>query len=264
MPENRPFRPSKRAFSLLELLAAIAVVTVLFTVLLGGILPRAMQSAKMAKSTSNLRQLGIACHLYTMEHDEAFFPYRQEVAEGTLWFFGLEAGGSQGQAEGERDLDVTRGPLFPYLEAIGGVEVCPGFDYGSALWKPKFRGASWGYGYNLLLSPLYFGNGEVRKAGKRMSDLSHPSQVILFATCAQVNTFQAPASPENPMLEEFYFVDDVNRTFHFRFGGGNTALCLFADGSVRGMSPHPGTLDTRLAGANVGRITPRGSRLYLE
>jgi prepilin-type N-terminal cleavage/methylation domain-containing protein len=256
-------RPSS-GLTLVELLTVIAIIGILFGILVGLIFPQAIQQAKMAKSATNLRQLGTATQLYLIEHDDAFFAYREETEEGTRWFFGLEPNSSRNRGEGDRELDATQGPLYPYLQQIGGVEVCPGFDYNNALWKAKFQGASWGYGYNLVLSPIFYGNGEIRRPGKRMGDLPYPSQVILFATAAQVNTFQAPASPSNPMLEEFYYIDDIQRTVHFRFGNGEKALSVFADGHVRGMPPHPGTLDPRLPEARVGRLAPRGSLLYLE
>ncbi len=251
------------AFSLLELLAAIGVIAVLFSILISQVLPRALEGAKMAQSTSNLRQLGLATHLYLQEHDDRFFPYRQQTDDGVLWFFGLEPGGSGG-GEGNRDLDRAKSPLYPYIQQIGGIEVCPGFDYDTALWKPKFKGASWGYGYNILLGPIFRNDGVPLLEGKTYSDLSAPSQVLLFGTCAQINTFQSPASPSNPMVEEFYLIEDTYRTIHFRFGDGQKALFVFADGHVEALPPYPGELDARLPEANIGRITPRGSRKYLE
>lgn len=259
----RPGFPLSSGFSLLELLTAISIVAILFALTVTQILPRAVEAGKMAKSTSNLRQLGLATHLYLSDHDERFFPYREDLPEGTLWYFGLEAaGGARG--EGDRELDVTRSPLFPYIQQVGGIEICPGFDYQDVLWKPKFRGASWGYGYNILLGPIYRGDGVPLHPGNTYDGLSSPSGVLIFGTCAQVNTFQAPASPENPMLEEFYLIEDTYRTIHFRFGGGEKALFVFADGHVAALPPYPSEMDQRLPSARVGRITPRGSREFLE
>jgi prepilin-type N-terminal cleavage/methylation domain-containing protein/prepilin-type processing-associated H-X9-DG protein len=258
-----PMKTARRGFTLIELLAVVTVTSILFSLVATVVVPRGREMAKMAQSTSNLRQLGVATHLYLMEHEYRFFPYREEVPDGVLWYFGLEPGRGGGP-EGDRDLDRARSPLYPYLQQIGGIEVCPGFDYHNALWKPKFRGASWGYGYNILLGPLFRGDGVAIHPGRSLDDLSIPSRVLMFGTCAQVNTFQAPASPSNPMLEEFYLIEDTYRTIHFRFGGGERALFVFADGHVKALPPYPGEMDTRLPGANVGRITPRGSREFLE
>ncbi len=258
---------ASRGFTLIELLTVIGVIGVLFALVAGAVLPAATDSARQAKSSSNLRQLGLATHLYLIDHNDRFFPYREETEDGVVWYFGFEEGGGARAGEGNRELDRTRSPLYPYIRHVGGIEVCPGFDYGSALWKPKFKGASWGYGYNINLgprAPTYRGFQKIENPGRRLGEIEVPSNVIVFGTCAQVNDFQAPASPDNPMLEEFYFIDSTSRTIHFRFGGGTTALFLFADGSVRPKKPHPGTMDPRLPEANVGRITPRGSHDYLR
>jgi hypothetical protein len=83
-----------------------------------------------------------------------------------------------------------------------------------------------------------------------------PSQMVVFATCAQVNTFQTPASPRNPMIEEFYMINDTTTSAHFRHG--RDALAAFLDGSVRELSMdtdmQPGSLDTRIPSANIGRF----------
>jgi prepilin-type processing-associated H-X9-DG protein len=145
---------------------------------------------------------------------------------------------------------VTKGPLYPYAKSTKGIEVCPAFPYENAIWKPKFKGASWGYGYNTQLSNV----SALR--------LEQPSRVIVFGDCAQVNTFQAPASASKPLVEEFYMIESRFKTVHFRHGA--TANLLFADGHIEAMRCHPGTEDDRLPEANVGRITPVGSMEYLR
>jgi len=80
----------------------------------------------------------------------------------------------------------------------------------------------------------------------------------VFATCAQVNTFEAPASPGNPMIEEFYLISDTEQTAHFRHDGD--ALAAFLDGSVRALSMatdmKPGSQDMRMPSANIGEFNP--------
>ena len=75
---------------------------------------------------------------------------------------------------------------------------------------------------------------------------------MVFATSAQVNTFQSPASPAHPMLEEFYMVDNFNVTASFRYHG--QALCAFADGSLGFVAPAPGTQDQRLPDGGVAML----------
>jgi len=72
-----------------------------------------------------------------------------------------------------------------------------------------------------------------------------------------VNTFEAPASPSNPMIEEFYIISDTETTAHFRHGTGD-ALAAFLDGSVRALSMatdmQPGSQDMRIPSANIGQF----------
>lgn len=235
--------------TLIELIVVVGILAVLAT-MVTFLVGRGVESARHAQCASSLRQLGMAVHLYLNDHDQSFFRYLGPHEEGRMWYFGLERFESIGQAEGDRELDRTVAPLYPYIQHVGGIEICPSFPYDSALWKPKFKGASYGYGFNTSLS------------GRNTRQLASPSKVIVFGDCAQVNNFQAPASRNNPMLEEFYMIDAWETTIHFRHSG--RAMFLFLDGHVRGMEMYPGTRDNRLPEANVGRITPRGSQEYLR
>ncbi len=240
---NAPPWRRPRGFTLIELLVVAGVIGILAALTLAAMTP--MRSlAQGAYCANSLRQLGSATRLYLADHQNKFFAYKKPAPGGALWYFGFETAASLSEPEGERSVDVTQSPLYPYVNQVGGVEVCPAFPYGTAMWKPKYQGASWGYGFNTWLS------------GENALSLQQ-AQVILFGDCAQVNTFQAPASPNHPMLEEFYMIENTQTTVHFRHG--THANMLFLDGHVVGMPMYPGTLDTRLPGGNVGRITPAGT-----
>ncbi len=61
----------RRAFTLMELLVAIAIVAVLAAVLLP-VLMRARESARKAVCQTNLRQIGVAFRLYASDFDEHY------------------------------------------------------------------------------------------------------------------------------------------------------------------------------------------------
>jgi len=219
-------------FTLVELLVVMAIIGVLSAMLLPTI-GKARRKAKEALCASNLRQLQLATVMYLTENDWRMFPFAQNVSEGRLWYFGLESGYALGTPEGTRALDKTRARLYPYIRSVGGIELCPSLDYHSGDFKLKFRGASYGYGINFYL---------LNEPFPRRND----SQIALFADCAQVNTFQPPASPSNPLLEEFYYVNAHEKTAHFRHDG--RANVVFCDGHMKAVKPSPGSLNPRCDG----------------
>jgi prepilin-type N-terminal cleavage/methylation domain-containing protein/prepilin-type processing-associated H-X9-DG protein len=240
---------ANRAFTLLELLVVIGVISILAVISFAAF-SKMRGMAQSVNCANSLRQLGAATQMYLTDNSHVFFNYSTVAPGGRLWYFGFETSASLGSPEGTRTVDETQAPIYPYVHNVGGVEVCPAFPYGQAVWEPKYKGASWGYGFNTFLS------------GVNSLTLTRPSQVILFGDCAQVDTFQAPASASNPLLEEFYMIENTYTTIHFRHGAH--ANMLFVDGHVEQMLMYPGTLDTRLPAQNVGRITPVGSMLYLQ
>lgn len=238
----------RRAFSLTELLVVIAIVGLLISMLLP-VLARGRAQGSRVKCISNLRQLGIAARLYWEDHEGQSFRYHRGQADGgELYWFGWIAPG----AEGHRKFDATRGALFPYL---GAAEpgLCPSLNAFLPDFKRKASVNSFNYGYNLAMSP------PPAKPPLRVDLAGSPATLAVFGDAAQVNTFQPPASPDNPMLEEFYYLSSGEATAHFRHSW--RANVVFLDGHAGGENPQAGSLDARLASARVGRL--RGELLSI-
>ncbi|MCI0536305.1 MAG: DUF1559 domain-containing protein [Verrucomicrobiales bacterium] len=234
-------RHQSGGFSLVELLAVLAIVALLSALLLP-VLSKSKASAQRIQCVNQLRQLGLATQMYWDDHGGDAFRWRGVATNnGRIYWFGwLEHG-----KEGQRQFDASHGVLFPYVSGRG-LEICPAFNYANPRLKLKATGASYGYGYNLSLS------APSNDSPINVSKIGRASELVLLADAAQVNTFQPPASPEHPMLEEFYYVSTNEATAHFRHQSvGNAVFC---DGHVAREKPASGSIDQRLPREQVGRL----------
>jgi prepilin-type N-terminal cleavage/methylation domain-containing protein len=258
VPSRRKSAAGLLGFTLIELLVCIAIISVLGSIvfLVG---KKVYASSSLAVSANNIRQLSAGGMAYLGDNNFTFWPYRTNNpanGNGATWWYGFETSQSMGMPEGNRDFDPSKGPLANYVPK--GFRPDPSFAIGGNAFKPKYRNGYIGVGYNTLLGGGFLGN----KAIKRQTQLSDPSQVVVFFTSAQVNTFQKPASMKNPMLEEFYGIDENEATVHGRHGGH--AMVAYASGNAGFLAIDKSTLDKRAPLANIGRFAPKGSRKYLE
>jgi len=246
---SRRLLQNPRAFTLIELLVVIAIIAILSAMLLPA-LARSRLSAQSAACESNLRQLGLATLLYWDEGGGNCFECGPtNINSGQLWWFGWLGPG----AEGHRPFDLSAGKLVPYLNG-SDVRLCPSLDSQSPHFKLKATNVICSYGYNRFLSTAM--------PPINVPTLRNPSDVALYADAAQVNNFQLPASPANPMLEEWYFLDNPTNQSgssyypHGHFRHSQRANVAFCDGHVGMETMLPGSTDPKLANQFVGRLRP--------
>lgn len=252
----------KRAFTIVELLAAIAIIMVL-SVMAFGAGWKVYENSSLAVSASNIRQLAVGGMNYLAEHNYVYWPWCQEGVEepsDAVWWFGYEAAASRIRPEGSREFDPGKGPLGGYIPK--GIRPDPSFSLNGNAFKPKYRNGYIGTGYNTLLAGGWRWVNDQTTPRQNYWQLSDPSKVVVFFTSAQV-AFQPPASPKHPMLEEFYGVDAWGQaSVHFRHNG--KAMVSFANGSAGFIEMDKSTLDSRMPKAKVGRFAPKGDTLYLK
>lgn len=230
-------------FSLIELLVVVAIISLLGAILLPSLV-RSKASAKRIQCVSNLRQTGLAGQLYWDDNaGNCFRTGGISTNGGQLYWFGWIGTG----AEGRREFDAKAGVLYPYFKGKG-VELCPAFDYSFSQFKAKATSATYGYGYNWFLSSA------PTKPAINIAQIKTPVSTALFADAAQVNVWQPPASPQNPMIEEWYYVDTSIDQPNCHFRHSRNANVVFCDGHVAPEKPVPGSIDSRLPSQCVARL----------
>src|SRR5690554_475488 len=84
---NYEYRRQKlgRAFTLIELLVVIAIIAILAAILFP-VFAQAKESAKKASCISNLKQMALACLLYSADYDDVMPPVNNGALAENVWF----------------------------------------------------------------------------------------------------------------------------------------------------------------------------------
>jgi prepilin-type N-terminal cleavage/methylation domain-containing protein/prepilin-type processing-associated H-X9-DG protein len=242
---RRPSPVTRQAFTLIELLVSLAVIAILAAMILPA-LSQSRQSAWRTQCMSNLRQMGMATELYWDDNKGNCFRYTFGTTNyGQIYWFGWIGPGPEGQ----RLFNLSLGALHPYI-GDNHVRICPSFNCALAQFKLKADHLVFSYGYNYYLSAA------PAKPPVAAGKISHPAETVLFADAAQVNDFQAPASPADPMLEEWYYVDTNSSYPNGHFRHNLRANVVFCDGHVDEEAPVSGSIDQRLPNQSVGQLRP--------
>lgn len=243
---NGPSVPrSRHGFTLTELLISVVVIAVLLTILLPAV-ARKRSEAHQTICAKQQQQMALATFFYLEDNDQSFFPRRAPATvdgkDGTLWWFGFEADASRLLGQGNRVLDRSLGKMYNYHHSPETVRICPGFMKANQPYKPKYKSFWTTYGYDATfiteMGPVQY------------TQIDQPDKIAMLTDTAQVNSWQAPASTSNPMIEEWDYFTATGYFVHYRHNG--RANVLLADGHVETKHADTG-FDPWLPEAMTGR-----------
>ncbi len=192
----------RAAFTLIELLVCVAVIAVLISLLLPS-LGAAREQARRIKCASQLRQLGVALHMYAGDHRGRAMPLAYTDAA-------LIAGGPAIYWWGTSDVAGVwphRGFVWSYLRTpprVGSVFECPNQPWGSYQPQGAARAVTSTYGYNgYYLSPPHT-PGWSLSIGQRpwqvLDTVPWPQRVFAFADTALAPSAAGPLQ-NNALLD---------------------------------------------------------------
>lgn len=208
-------------FSLLEVLACVAIVSALaaFLVAASGL---GVMAANRAKCASNLRQIGLAIAQYTADHGGYLPPTTHSSGSQweSAWIYALA----------------------PYLDNLHAVRICPADPQRAA----RLKGGGTSYILNnIVCDPQYGPFGEPLQSFNQVLRLPYPSRVFLAGIIAESRR-GAGVQNDHTHAEAWdagwtAFTADIEANRH-RTGASNatrtngSANYLFVDGHVETIS----------------------------
>lgn len=231
----------RRASTLIELLVCVAIITALLVILLPS-LSRARSQARRAKCMSNLRQLGVAFHLYAGDYSGRAMPLAytdSSVLAGGDPIYWWGASGSDG-------VDHTRGFTWPYLRSdlrSAGLYECPEQPVGSYQAQGASQAITSTYGYNgYYLSPPHTPGWSAsigRRPWQMVDTLRSPQSIFAFADTALDVGLDQPKNcalldPPSLFSNRRWRRND-SPTTSFRHAGRTIAVCADGHASAYGL-----------------------------
>jgi len=169
--KRRPAAGRGGAFSLLEVLVVISILTLLMAILLPS-LAGAREQARRVACLSNQRQIGLAMHVYAQDYADAF-PIAQYVDLAGRAFVAWDT-----RTPLDDPQRATAGLIWEFVEG-GAVQQCPSYDGPSLTSGDPYTG----YNYNTT----YVGRGQgeagyrgMTEAPARTAQVRVPSRAALI------------------------------------------------------------------------------------
>lgn len=255
---------SRRAFSMIELLVAIAIIAVLISILIP-CLAQARDATRSARCLSNQKQIIIAWTAYSNDYHERAMPLAYtspqdtgNTGEAIYWW------GTYGSLGGQVNYD--RGFIAPYVAARlseRSVYECPSQAWGTYVPQGGVAQPTSTYGYNgYYLSPSRTPGWSAtigRRPWRRLHEIERPCELFVFAdTLLPMDPPRNCALLDPPELWDGYgWETNESPTTAFRHSRARntegSAMVSCADGSAAGHRAKPEWLvDHDLGVGSVG------------
>jgi prepilin-type N-terminal cleavage/methylation domain-containing protein len=217
VPFSKIQSSTRSAFTLIELLVVIAIIAVLSAILLP-VFSSAKKSAHQTVSISALKQLSVANTLYVADHDDTMMRWQVRCGDKSCYWWGSFDGVS---------LNEKEGLIYPYIKSS---ELTSDLTFPDTLRSALGRN---GFGYNYTyLSPVEYGpSWSVIDIPVLESQITSPSETLLFASAARINNWQF----DSWKLEGSSLVDPPSASYpgvHARHSS-ERAVTAWADGHAK-------------------------------